>query len=592
MGSVIEYNDILLGSTKTKDIENFINEYRNDVDALKELIADYGDLNNFDSPIWVGFNSYTNSVIRCRFDKFDEFINKKMIFREDVDLIKCYALECVNEGLANTTIVFKVNNVYNLMESTNCFDENLITHEDNEIFLKKVFDKLSSKFDVNSITDYLEFLERIDCASEAQLLTLSYMQTNSFVSPSKDAVRELPSNSDIFSFDFYLNKFFKEETNDILIGLFMPVLLWWKITNVIPIRASEFAHTLPRDCNIIEDGKYYIKIDRIKVTNKRKQKKKQKATIPILSRLGITKDIYDLIEDYKQRTSSDTDTLSLLSYKAYKEFRRQYAVIRNEVRLNFHDINEHNTGRTRFVSSNLQLLIDLFYDDIIKERYNDTVINRHLRVGDTRHLAFCALMLQGVSPVEIAMLGGHTSIYSQDHYVGHSKYYIDSEILQYVSGISLGKEIASKTIKEIVFSMSWYPNKKLKECFPTKDGVGYCTGNILNGTDVCETNRCCAFCSKWWCPPTNESFVKLEDYIRTNSLEPLRQKLQEEEEFLKHLLRNAKVKNVAGLVELEKDYNEEIASQTKRIRCVADEILFLQKSLLELEREKSKKELR
>ena len=62
----------------------------------------------------------------------------------------------------------------------------------------------------------------------------------------------------------------------------------------------------------------------------------------------------------------------------------------------------------------------------------------------------------------------------------------------------------------------------------------------------------------------------------------MQQKLDEEEEFLRKLLKEAKVVTVSNLVEMEKSCQEEIASKSLKIRSTAQEIVFLKKTLLSL----------
>ena len=73
----------------------------------------------------------------------------------------------------------------------------------------------------------------------------------------------------------------------------------------------------------------------------------------------------------------------------------------------------------------------------------------------------------------------------------------------------------------------------------------------------------------------------MKDYIETKSLIPLREKLIKEEKFLTYLLKTAKVVNIDGLLELDKDCDENIQKQVTQIKSVADEIIFLQKKLIE-----------
>ena len=93
--------------------------------------------------------------------------------------------------------------------------------------------------------------------------------------------------------------------------------------------------------------------------------------------------------------------------------------------------NENKYNPLVFNSENMNNLLKSFYTHIIENLYGCYVNNEDkLTLGDTRHLAFCSLYLQGMSPVEIAMLGGHTTLEMQDSYTNHVTYYIDDEIFR------------------------------------------------------------------------------------------------------------------------------------------------------------------
>lgn len=569
----------LVEKADTISIKEFVDKYRNDKDLLEIIIDNYGDLNNFDSPQWFFFNKYRHCNYAFDFSDFDELVRKQYMTNDDVDLIRCYVMESKKDGLKKITLARKVKVIYYLAEATNFFEESFIESFEEEVLASELVKLMPSSTDLSSIIDYFEFLERLDYATKGQLIVLSALISSENYCEHRNAARELPSHTDIFSFDYYIKKFFKEEVNEIALGLYMPVLIWWKITNVIPMRPSEITYELDRDCTGFEDGKYFLKVNRVKINDESLNKKNKRPSIPLLKTIGISKEIYDLIEDYKNITAFDNETESLFSYKAYKVFKGKYNKNIDEDDV----VGMHiEYSQKRFIRDYLQRLINSFCNDIIKDVYKDDSIVRIPRVGDTRHLAFCSLMLQGVSPVEIAMLGGHTSLYSQDHYVGHSKYYMDAEVLKFIANVTKGKEVTHKTLKRIIFSKSKECPKKLSECIKTDDGVGYCTADILSGSEICETERSCIFCSKWWCYPDNDNFVKAQQYLKTNSLEPLQQKLDEEEEFLRKLLKEAKVVTVSGLVEMEKNCQEEIASKSLKIRSTAQEIVFLKKTLLSL----------
>lgn len=566
------------------DIKDFINVYRNDLSTLQDLLFNYSEFNSFDSARWIYFNEIQQRRGYIDFNIFDNLVKTQKLNIEDILLIKCFLLDEFMSDYNKVTINKIMHSIYSMIHITDNFDRRVILGKEKNVILDDLMgSNLSHKIINGHIIDYINFLESIDCAEEGHLITLAHLCSLPAQKFNK-SVRNLPSNKDIFTFDFYIKKFYKEETDDLVKNLYKPVLLWWKITNVIPMRPSEFTLKIKRNCIHKKDGKFYISIGRVKVT-KGFVKEKRKPSIPILNIIEITKDICELIEDYIECTKFDDATTTLLSYNAYKEFgHKYYEKYRKDVDENLY-MYTHREFTTAFTRGNLQSLIDSFYREIIIRKYGDTSIEETLVAGDTRHLAFCSLMLQGISPIDIAMLGGHTTLTAQDHYVGHSKYYIDSEMLGFISNRTIRSEVSNKNLKDIIFSKPYAPNKNIYDCFATEDGIGYCTADLINGTEICDTSRSCIFCSKWWCYPDNANYIKAQEFIKNDCVGSLKQRIKEEEDYLKKLLKTAEVINIYDLIEMEKSCEEEICSQTMKIKSTADEILFLQKCLLEINEE-------
>lgn len=103
--------------------------------------------------------------------------------------------------------------------------------------------------------------------------------------------RELPCYESILLFDYIINDFI-QRTNMEEKARYYPVLIWWKISSVIPLRPCE-VYQLPKDCIYEKSGKYYIHIERVKNKYKRKQ-----YSTPVIKDFEIREDIFCLIRDY------------------------------------------------------------------------------------------------------------------------------------------------------------------------------------------------------------------------------------------------------------------------------------------------------
>lgn len=557
---------------RTLDANSFANSYRNNK-AFDKLLFNKGPFNNFDSQKWQFFDKLTQANVNLDFNIYSELMTKNIICTEDYLLIKCYLASRICDNQDARTVSTELNTIYTVIKSTNNFDIKL--KEDMNKCLEKATEyRVLSKY----IIGYLSYLDSIGACDTGHIEAYKYFSKLSDNKESKK-IRKLPSYKDILAFDYYLNKFFNEETNKTLRLLFEPVRLWWKITNVIPMRASEFAVKLKPDCIQKKDNKFYLHIDRIKVTTP-KNKRRHYYTIPLLRDIEITDDIYNLIDSYRDSVSSDSDRLTLLSYKKYKEALDDYRSSKKLAK------SPNSTGKYKVYDNEfnrevLQRCVDLFYSEIIYGRYKYTT-QHTLTIGDTRHFAFCSLLLQGVSPLEIAMLGGHTSLTTQDSYTNHAEYIISSEMVTYLTKKNVKPEIDDKNLKSIIFRKSKTCPKDILLCYPTEDKIGYCTADFTQ--DVCENRkRPCLFCNKWWCYPSNHNYIAAQEYVTKIKMESLREKLLNEEAFLSNLLEKARIVNIADLIELDKEYSAEITSQVSQIKSTADEILFLQKALVDFD---------
>lgn len=555
--------------------KNLIKEYKDNKDIIQELRDETGQESSFDDYKWTYYDEDNRCNRTIDFTMLYEFVKSNIITREEIHLIKCYVLDLLDEGYSPNTVSNKVRVLSYLIQDTECFRVDIIEGPYGENLLEKIIMERKANKDIHfsSIKDYFLFLEYNDVIDKKHKKAMELLNEINFIN--EHGVRELPDNREILAFDYYVKRFYREETNVLLRQYYFPILLWWRITNIIPMRASEITAKLKRECVVEEEGKYYLLINRAKQSLIKK--KRHKPLIPLLDKIEITDEIYKLIVEYKNMTKFDETRITLLSNRAQYFWSKQ--LVDQGIKVVERKEKEKMNS---YVRRDLSKLIDSFYNVVIYEKYQDKQIKQQLKVGDTRHLAFCSLMLQGLSPVEIALMGGHRHLRSQDSYIGHTKYYIDSEVLNFINSYQDRSEIDSKNLKSIILKK---PNKNLDEIAKyraTEDKIGYCTVNLNQEIDVCESDRCCIFCSKWWCTPSNDNYVKAKAYIENNCIRPLQEILQNEEIVLEKLLQEKKIVNINGLIEMEKAQEENIRRQTMVIRGMADEIVFLKKKLLEI----------
>lgn len=572
-------------------IQDFINKYKkliNDNEWLSKQSAKNKSKGSFDSDLWIVYDDISQSHRYMKFERLRDLENFKIISSQDIDILKCYVVQQIDDGLCANSVCDRFICIEDFIYKTKNFNWKTIDTKNGNL-IDTIIDNeyiKSTKIHIRRcVLSYLDFLEEYDLIKEDEIKVHNYLYNRELL-PEERKVRKLPQNKDIFYFDYIIKDFFenysKEREDECLEKkIYKPLLIWWKLGNVIPLRVSEICSKMPKTCIREEDGRYYLKLNRVKVSLEgRKVRRSSDPSIPLLSEVEITKDIYNLIDEYLKETEFDDDRKNLFSYQALLQFKSDYMKL--NIRKNYirFSTSYQKFKKDCFSRSILDSLLESFYTYVVEGRYNVYHANR-IDLGDLRHLAFSSLVYQGVNPIDIAMLGGHTNLRTQDHYVGHARYYIDSEIIDFVTGRKLPIEdyrdsLARKILKET----SWNPPKSLSECNPTEDGVGYCVADIEK--DECDNVLLCPYCSKWWCEPTNESFIKIRKYIKDNKISPLMKLIDQQEQFLKKLIAEAEVVNINGLIEMDRDYSEKIRDMSFKVRSDAERLLFFKKSLIEM----------
>jgi len=195
-------------------------------------------------------------------------------------------------------------------------------------------------------------------------------------------------------------------------------------------------------------------------------------------------------------------------------------------------------------------LIQSFYEKIARPKYGFNIPPKNqLRPNDTRHLAIFSLMMQGVSPIEIARLANHNTISMQLNYAHHTEYWIDSEVFsllqkfKFAQSYQSNPEISSSnkkkrkgTVRASLDLAPHIPNDILLKAFrppttpdckkPLKD-IGYCSDEQQR----CETEDC-IFCNHWRITP--EELAK-KSHIIKEKLASSKRNINELITFMKNL---------------------------------------------------------
>jgi hypothetical protein len=190
-----------------------------------------------------------------------------------------------------------------------------------------------------------------------------------------------------------------------------------------------------------------------------------------------------------------------------------------------------------------------------------------------------SLLLQGVDPVTIAMLGGHTTLAAQDYYYVHTDYYIDSEIYKYINFSNFHKN--DYDLKKIVFSKDVISPVILADCEKTSDKIGFCT--VINNQNykIDQCKEYCFLCKYWWCEPTEENYKDLKKYVLKNILGPIQKRIRENELLLQKLFKNMNPVNIEGIQIDNNDLNL-IRKTRLDLLSDADNFVFHKKNFLGL----------
>ncbi|OIK11274.1 site-specific integrase [Bacillus sp. MUM 13] len=403
-----------------------------------------------------------------------------------INIVKCWTASLLEHGYNAETIGTMVN-------------EGLRTF----IILTKGFTETNEEELIEEIVNLSIFKQKNICSSTLNFLDYcpylgeEYASLLYSIKPNIEAkARLLPPSKDILIFSKIIEDYFSRELSELEYRKWFPVWLWWNLTTLIPLRPSEFC-TIERDCLINNDGNFYIKLPR------HKQRFNNKRQIQIIDEINIPEELYRKIEAYKQITKTFGRTDTLISYLSITKCGNKL----NPYMYSLPVFRDH---------------LNDFYEEIVFGEYKVTeitpsgdqlFITKRLLPGDTRHLAFINLNRQGYHPVEIARIGGHSHLQSQNHYFNHVQNFVDLEILELITNVDLGvyknKIADSESKNDQIISMSFIEKYVLRPShtdFKRKMRDGYCTDQHQR----CKVEDCWE-CDSWRI--SEEEFKEKQDVL-------------------------------------------------------------------------------
>lgn len=412
-------------------------------------------------------SSYKDVIWRLPCTATNEYIPLKFdidMYTEIKQALKIYSLILIAKGKSACWIRNVVDILKKAVLKTNGFKQTLqfekfLHSEDRSYFTARTILSFNDFYSVSNLREIRTICESVQ----------SEVRRN----------RELPPFLDIFIFDEIVNDFFRNTSVEEHFR-YKPIQLWWAITNIIPMRPSDFLK-LKSDCiSMDEDGRYWLTLSRSK-----KVKRSVRDTPPFQT-IQINKEIYDMISNFK---------LYLFQIGIESDFLLPQSFY-NIVRLNNYD-RTRNVVEDRWVRDQFGYILKHFHTKIVKGLYQEDY-TMEILPSHTRHLAIINLFLQGFNMLSIANMAGHDELNSQSNYYSHAENFVDSYVYNLVkSGLSdsIGSKMGDGFIgwrRETIDKGKKYSYEELKELFLKVD-YGFCEDKENFPNNCGEDCRPCYF---------------------------------------------------------------------------------------------------
>ena len=588
----MELDNIKIDFDSMKDFDSVnIEDLKSEIESNLEELNVLKKVNNkgiksdglFEDNIWAIESNLHHVYKYIDFRELEPLIFKGLS-KQEITVIKCWigSLIIDKPSITGSSLTKKLKSIITIIKETNNFyydkdngeDESMVSSVIDSLELS---DKAQSDF-LYDVLEYLNFIEPLSLSDMDYRISKYQLEIRNLKKKYKVEYvpRKLPTSKDIILFSEHLEYFFEHNTDLDLKIVYFPILIWWKLTNVIPMRISELCRNLSRDCLLEENDITYLKVRRVKNPDNN-----ERTGLPILDKIAISEDIADIIREYISLTNDMGDSFTLFSYRAML-YSKDKLHLKNYNYMYLTQTKKYN--QDYFSASIFASLLDSFYEDVIKRRLKCESIETKINPNDTRHFAFFSLLMQGVDPVEIALLGGHSNLRTQENYQHEISYYIDSELYKLINKrMEKSKSSNSKTtnkLKEIFRNLSVEPPKPLLECRPLK--IGYCTCDF-SGNSSCEDLDECSNCSKWWIYPSAENFNKKLQELKDKKLDSHIRKVKNTSAFLAEILSKSNINNVEENFFLDNESSNKIKTAINQIKSECKAINDIRENFIDYE---------
>lgn len=383
-------------------------------------------------------------VICSRLEDIHHCLKFESFQKETLSSIKAFATYVLNEYEPSTATA-ALQKLVKIISITNHFKDT------NAKIINNIRKLKISDYEARICFDYLDFIN----ISSKQIRLINEVIAEIRVAYKKN--RDLPNFESVMKFDNLINDFTKNRLKSS--KEYWPLVLWWKLSMVIPMRPIEL-FTLKEKDFFEENEQYYIHISRCLKSD---PEDKYSHSIPIVSNYRISKKIYDLFQEYIKTVNIKQEgyifnTDDNLLIRNIREFKGN-SLLRN-LQKNFYKKVVQGIYHYKIIKKEQK--IDLDDNEIEKINY-----------GDTRHFAFLNLIVSGYNPYTIAQLGGHRTLSAQLSYYSGITPFCTSKAYSLVRGIvdlDINNELSISEIR-----LNEVNKESQKANIMRKIEDGYCT---------------------------------------------------------------------------------------------------------------------
>lgn len=368
----------LLKYDKYLQIYSFDNELLSKAMTLFQEYKEQGVILNaeFEDNIWILTDELTNVSLRFDIDEDKYYSNANMWTACD---LKCY-MEAVK---VYATFMLGAHGLGSIREIVNC-----------AVILGHSSFEDATQF-ISGHYHLAEMIKMLPGYSSQRDAVVECLEENQLYWGRGRKRRVLKEFTAYFRFNEMLEHYWITASEQKKLFYF-PIMLWWKITSILPLRPTEFVLT-PRDCLRRKEGKYLLTIRRTKL--KGAQKKRAYKIDEDYQRYEyiIPDEIAEIIIWYIDKTNDMQESPWGCLFR--KAANRSY--------IERHGLYYQNGAYTYAVLSST---LGTLYDEAgIGE-------NDRLHLGDSRHIAMMNLIISGGSPTICMELAGHSNIDISSHY--------------------------------------------------------------------------------------------------------------------------------------------------------------------------------